>query len=104
MLIVYSHVPLLERYRLQQYYVIHVIFMYNAHILVLSHYTKKGKHQEGGNLLFTYTCGCIQNTPTMANSLFMDNKYPLQMYLIMKIGCKIIIVISIVYHHLTMIY
>ena len=51
-LIVYSHVPLLEMYALQRYYVIHVVFMYNAFILVLSHYTTKGKHQGGGNLLF----------------------------------------------------
>ena len=52
MLIVYSHVPLLERYALQRYYVIHFVFMYNACILVLSHYTAKGKHQGGGNLFF----------------------------------------------------
>ena len=52
LLIVYSHVPLLERYALQRYYVIHVVFMYNACILILSHYTAKGKHQGGGNLFF----------------------------------------------------
>ena len=46
--------------------------MYKACILVLSHYTTKGKHQ-GGSTFFTYTRGCIQITPTMANSLFMDN-------------------------------
>ena len=51
-LIVYSHVPLLERYALQRYYVIHVVFIYNAFILVLSQYTTKGKYQGGENLLF----------------------------------------------------
>ena len=47
--------------------------MYNACILVLSHYTTKGKHQ--GEVIYFFTCtrGCIQNTPTMANYLFMDN-------------------------------
>ena len=62
MLIAYSYVPFLERCALQRSYAIHVVFMYNTCILVLSHYTTKGKHQ-----------GCIQNTPTMANSLFIDN-------------------------------
>ena len=40
-------------------------------ILVLSHYTPKGKCQ-GGGLLFASTRVCIQCTPTMANSLIVD--------------------------------
>ena len=50
MLIVYSHVPLLKRYALQRNYVMHVVSLYNAYILILSHYRTKGKLQVG--LLF----------------------------------------------------
>ena len=47
----------------------HAHVMYNTCIPVLSHYTAKGKHKWGENHIFTSTHGCIQNTPTMANTL-----------------------------------
>ena len=63
----------LEVYMLLLYYNIQVICMYNTCILVLSHYTAKGKHKWGGNAHFTSTHGCIQSTLTMANTYCMKD-------------------------------
>ena len=62
----------LEVYMLLLYYNIQVICMHNTCILVLSHYTAKGKHGEGMHI-FTSTHGCIQSTRTMANTYCMKD-------------------------------
>ena len=61
----------LEVYMLLLNYNTQGICMYNTCILVLSHYTAKGKQMCGGNAHFTSTHGCIQSTPNMANTYCM---------------------------------
>ena len=68
--VVYCYVLLFKRHPFLLHHA--TSSLYFTCILVLTHYASEGKYQGGGDLLFTSTNGCIQSTPTMANSLTMD--------------------------------
>ena len=59
MILVYYYEFSLEVYMLLLYYNIQVIYMYNTCILVLSHYTAKGKHQ-GESFFFQTPMGVFK--------------------------------------------